>query len=57
MATKNSKKVNSLNLNGEIIGIFFITFGVLMILSIFIATSLGIVGKVLNAILFSLLHG
>ena len=54
MATKNSKKVNSLNLKGEIIGIFFITFGVLMILSIFIANSLGIVGLVLKKFLFFL---
>jgi len=54
MATKNSKKDNSLNLKGEITGIFFITFGVLMILSIFMDSSLGLIGKVLKTILFSL---
>lgn len=54
MASKNSKKDNGLNLKGEIIGIFFITLGVLMILSIFIANSLGIAGEILKAILFSL---
>ena len=54
MTSRNSKKDNSLNLKGEIIGILFITFGILMILSIFIASSLGIVGEVLKQFLFSL---
>jgi len=54
MASKNSKKDNHMNLKGEIQGILFITFGVLMNLSIFIANSLGIFGKVLKKILFSL---
>ncbi|MBC8062371.1 MAG: DNA translocase FtsK [Clostridiaceae bacterium] len=54
MANKKIIKDNSLNLKGEITGVCFITFGVLMILSIFMATSLGIIGKVLNNILFSL---
>ncbi len=57
MANKNlnKKKDTDLNLKGEITGILFITFGILALFSIFVSKSLGILGKTLRSVLFTII--